>query len=383
MQISPQAALERLFTALQLQAEWFDAKMLNQFPLQQAQQFIAGIKADFGLYQQVQSAGEGYFVIFERGRVAAQITLNSRGQIAGLLFQPAPEAIGLEAAVEQLQTFPGQVNFGVLEDNSELAALNANQPLAVGSTFKLGVLAALRQQIDSGQRSWSDVVELRPGWKSLPSGCLQTWPDGTCLTLETLATLMISISDNTATDALIHILGREPVEAFTQSSRPILTTREAFTLKAPENIELLEHYRSLSSVQGRRQILDEIADYPLPDIEIAKRTREGLFDEQPTALDIEYFFTPHELCELIAKVADLPLMSVNPAPAVVNAEDWARVAYKGGSEAGVLNLTHQLEAKTGKIYRVSMTWNNPAAPLDEMRLFTLYAAVIKGLTGIE
>ena len=58
MQLSPQAALERLFTAPQLQADWFDVNMLNQFPLPQAQQFIDDMQRDLGAYQRVEPAGE-------------------------------------------------------------------------------------------------------------------------------------------------------------------------------------------------------------------------------------------------------------------------------------------------------------------------------------
>jgi hypothetical protein len=79
------------------------------------------------------------------------------------------------------------------------------------------------------------------------------------------------------------------------------------------------------------------------------------------------------------RVKDLPLMSVNPGTGLVNPEDWAQVAYKGGSEPGVLNLTHWLKSPTGKTYCVVTTWNNTAAPLDEMRLYILHSAVIQGL----
>ncbi|MFL9455456.1 serine hydrolase [Tolypothrix bouteillei VB521301_2] len=48
--------------------------------------------------------------------------------------------------------------------------------------------------------AWKDVVQLQPSEKSLPSGMLHTWPDGSYLTVQTLASLMISLSDNTATD---------------------------------------------------------------------------------------------------------------------------------------------------------------------------------------
>jgi hypothetical protein len=377
-QLSPQAALERLFTVSQIQSEWFAPLFLNQIPLTQIQQVIAELQKNLGAYRQIKSEGDRFFAIFERGRVAAQITLNRQGQIAGLLLQPVPEAISLNTAIEQLRTFPGQVDFLVLEGSSELAALNANQPLAVGSAFKLAVLAALRQQIESGKRRWSDVVELQPAWKSLPSGMLQTWPDGSFLTLQTLATLMISISDNTATDTLIHVVGKESIEALTERNRPFLTTREVFTLKAPQNQELLQRYRS-ANLNRRRQMLEEIAGYSLPSIDSVTKTSEGLFGGEPTALDIEYFFTPHELCHLMAKVKDLPLMSVNPASSLVNSEHWVRVAYKGGSEPGVLNLTHWLESPTGKTYCVVTTWNNAETPLDEMRLYALHSAAIEGL----
>jgi hypothetical protein len=77
-------------------------------------------------------------------------------------------------------------------------------------------------------------------------------------------------------------------------------------------------------------------------------------------------------------VVDLPLMSVNPGGGVFDTSDWSRVAFKGGSEVGVLNLTTWLQAKNGKTYSVCVTWNHDQA-LDETRLLTLYSAAIAGL----
>lgn len=378
MQLSPQTALERVLTASPLQGQWFEPAFLNQVPLTQVQDLIASLQKQFGAYQRVQAEGDRFLVLFERGRVTAQIALNAQGQIAGLLFQPAAEPLTLDAAIAQLRTFPGEVNFLVLENGSELASFNGDRPLAVGSAFKLAVLVALRQQIDSGQHQWHDVVQLRPAWKSLPSGILQEWPDGSLLTLQTLATLMISISDNTATDALIHSVGRDAVEALTDRNRPLLTTRELFTLKASQHQNWLQRYQ-VADLAQRRQLLEAIATYPLPDIHSEAQTREGFFAGQPTALDVEYFFTPHELCHLMAKVQDLPLMSINPGTGLVNPQDWLQVAYKGGSEPGVLNLTHWLKSRAGKTYCVVTTWNNSAAPLEELRLYTLHSAVLQYL----
>jgi beta-lactamase class A len=226
------------------------------------------------------------------------------------------------------------------------------------------VLAALREQIASGHHSWSEVVELRDEWKSLPTGILQDWPAGTPLTLATIASLMISRSDNTATDALISIVGRENVERFGAQNRPFLTTREAFALKNPANSDLLERYRA--GDEGRRRaVLAELIGRPLPAAEV--------FESGPVAPDVEWFYSPRDLCGLMERVADLPLMSINPG--LATPADWARVSYKGGSEPGVLNVTTWLDARDGRRLCVSATWNNDA-PLDENRFFLLVGSLM-------
>lgn len=241
-------------------------------------------------------------------------------------------------------------------------------PLAVGSSFKLAVLAALQERVEAGERAWDEVVTLEAAWKSLPSGLLQDWPEGSALTLETLATLMISVSDNTATDALMHTLGREAVEAqLGERNRPLLTTREAFVLKTPAHADLLARYRE-GDEAARRRVLEEAAARDLPD--------PLSFPTEPTALDVEWFVSARELCALIAEVSELPLMSVNPG--VADPDRWTRVAFKGGSEPGVMNLTTYLEGDAST-YCVSVTQNREDAPLEEARLLGLYGGLLAAL----
>jgi beta-lactamase class A len=368
--ITPTVAIERLFTAPSPQSEWFDNSFLNQIPLTQVEQIVNGFRTSLGAYQSVKPEGDGYLVQFEKGKLSAQISLNAEGQITGLLLQPRPDAIDPTAVIQQLQALPGQTHLVILEGNTELAAHNADQPLAIGSAFKLAVLAALQEQIAEGDRTWSDVVELRPEDKSLPSGILQTWYDSALLTVQSLATLMISQSDNTATDTLIHLVGRRAIEALTPRNAPLLTTREFFALKNPQNEALLKRYRD-GNTRQRREVLQELTAAPLPDA--------SLFADKPVALDIEWFFTPRELCELMQKVEELPLMSVNPGGGLVDPSQWQRVSFKGGSEPGVLNLTTSLKATNGKTYCVSATWNNAEAAIDETSFYILYSGILEGL----
>lgn len=367
--LTPKAALERLFTEQPARPEWFAPVFLQQVTVAQVEAILAQLKQALGKYERVEPEGPNFRVVFEQGIVPAQISLDAQGRIQGLFFRPPQAKGGL--TLEQLQAeyskLPGQVSVWVLEGNQERFNLNADTVLAVGSAFKLAVLEALRQQIEAGQRKWSDTVPLRPEWKSLPSGTLQNLPDGTLLSLEQYATQMISISDNTATDALIAIVGREAVEQVAPRNRPFLTTREAFVLKNPQNREWLLRYRANPAT--RATLLPQLASLPLPDA--------GVFAGGPVAIDVEWFFSTRELCGLMGKVQSLPLMSLNPG--LANPADWQRIAYKGGSEPGVLNLTSWLIAKNGQQYCVSATWNNPQAKLDENQFFLLYNSLLNTL----
>ncbi|MCS7069608.1 MAG: serine hydrolase [Meiothermus sp.] len=367
--LTPKAALERLFTQQPPKAEWFAPVFLQQVSVAQIETILAQLSTGLGKYQGVEPDGPNFRVVFEQGIVPAQISLDAQGRIQGLFFRPAQPKTALTPAqlLAEYRKLPGQVSVLVLEGNQERLNLNADAVLAVGSTFKLAVLEALRQQVEAGQRRWSDTVPLRPEWKSLPSGTLQNLPDGTPLSLEQYATQMISISDNTATDALIAIVGRAEVEKLSPRNRPFLTTREAFVLKNPQNREWLLRYRANPS--ARAALVSQLTSLPLPDVSV--------FAGGPVAIDVEWFFSTRELCGLMAKVQALPLMSLNPG--LANPADWQRVAFKGGSEPGVLNLTTWLTSRGGKQYCVSATWNNPQARLDENQFYLLYTSLLNTL----
>ena len=47
-----------------------------------------------------------------------------------------------------------------------LASYNAEERLAIGSTFKVYILGALLKDIADGKRKWEDVVALKKEWRS-------------------------------------------------------------------------------------------------------------------------------------------------------------------------------------------------------------------------
>jgi beta-lactamase class A len=377
--LGPRAALERLLHAEHASADWFAPSFLAVASVDRIDAVIAQLRADGGAFARVEMRGDAYYSVFEKGASRTQVALDGQGRFTTLFFAPfgpLPPAVTtplplvattLDEALQQLRAQGGDLGYLVLANSTQLAALQPDRPMAVGSTFKLAVLVALRAEIEAKRREWSDVVPLPAAAKSLPSGLLRLWPDGTPITLATYAGEMISISDNTAADTLIGVVGRGPLEKLAPRNEPFLTTRETFVLKA--DAALREAYRT-ASPKERRNLLARIDSQPLP--------TPSQVDLDPSFLDIEWYFTPRELCALMARVADLPLMTINPG--VAKPAAWKRVAFKGGSDAGVLNLTTYLTAKNGTSYCVTATWNNPKAQIDEPAAESAYAALLDFLS---
>ncbi len=300
------------------------------------------------------------------------------------LAQPGFEST--RQVLEELAALSGEVSFAFcrLTDDGVVAehAVSPDLRLALGSAFKLYLLGALAEDVASGRLQWDTVVRLDPARRSWPSGMTQEWPAGAPVTLATLATLMISISDNTATDHLLFELGRERVEAALPAlghgkpevNRPFLSTREAFRLKELGHDQRIRAYLERERAD-RRAYLDElIAETPGDDF-------AGLDLSRPKAIDtIEWFASAMDLCRLMNRLRQLTV-DERAAPAReilavkagldIDTKAWPYVGYKGGSEPGVLNMTWLLERHDGSWFALTAGWNDPQQTLDGKKLGAL------------
>ncbi|MDJ0821732.1 MAG: serine hydrolase [Paracoccaceae bacterium] len=340
---SPQEVLQHLLSAPPVEAQFAPA-FRAAVPMAQLTAVLQRLRGQIGPVREVKVTGDTATITTDTHRVNARIALDGNGQVTLLFFQPpVPLDVTLADATQALQTLGQDVAWLVLRDGAVLSEQGAEAKLAVGSAFKLGVLQVLAEDIDAGLRAWSDVVQLKARHKSLPTGRLQTYPDGAPVTLHTAALQMIAESDNTATDLLIDILGRDRVAAALGVAQ-VLTTREFFALKADEPARAA--YLA-AEMPDRPRIAAEAAA-TLPAISAASGPHDP---------GIEWYLPLSALCALIAPLADLPLMQVNPGP--VPAQDWATVAYKGGSESGVLNFTSFLRDANGRAFCVAISINDP------------------------
>lgn len=319
-----------------------------------------------------------------RGGIA--IDPGDENRVTELLFQTFDAIDDNPAKIEaELAALPGDVSwwFGPL-DGSTPAALSSGSriQMPLGSTFKLYVLAALARDVAQGKRAWGDVVTLAET-RSFPSGTMQDWPDGAAVTLETLASLMISISDNTATDTLIDVLGRDAVyravadsgHADAALNNPFMKTRDMFLLKAGPDGRLATYQNSDADV--RQQILDGIDDPALPISQV-----QAAFSGAPIALDVEWFASARDLAALMRfmrKTADpraFEIMAISPNLPDNARGNWAYAGYKGGSEPGVLNLTWLLTDQQGRDHALVLSWRNDKTSVDQNALELLAQRIL-------
>ncbi|WP_181814772.1 serine hydrolase [Sphingomonas aracearum] len=236
--------------------------------------------------------------------------------------------------------------------------------MPLGSGFKLWVLGALAEQIAAGRHKWSDVVPL--GTPSLPSGMLQNWPKGAPVTVQTLATLMISISDNTATDTLIGLVGRDAIDAHARAgglSVPVLTTREAFAIKAEAG--LTAAWKAADPARRTTLLRRNAARFAAATLDVAAMTGSPVANGE-----VEWFASPQAVARQLDRLRRLPdpvvlqILSVSAGAAPAVAVRFAYLGYKGGSEPGVIALNYLARDRNGGWWVISTAWTRPDAAID-------------------
>ena len=135
---------------------------------------------------------------------------------------------------------------------------------------------------------------------------------------------MMGLSDNTAADVLIDVLGRDRVEAESPFD-PLLTNVELSKLQVDA---ALETRYSRAAPEERRAILASLEGAALP--------REAPFVAAPLP-GAEWHASAEALCEVIERVSEEPSTRVRGGP--VDRADWLQVTAKGGSDTGIRNAT--------------------------------------------
>ena len=331
------------------------------------------------------------------GRVQVWLTVDRRGLISELRISPVTAGAttatwsdvdtALRSVAPQVRLLVADVSGGSCRPVHSLDPATA---APIGAAFKLYVLDALGHAVASGAVRWNQPLTVTADLKSLPAGELQTEPDGTRISVLDTAAAMTSLSDNTATDMLINLVGRPAVEAALTTTgmaspaldRPLLTTREIFVLKLQQWPALATRYISADEPSRRALLASTIDRVPLPAVAAA-----GAWITPRDINSLEYFASATDLCRAYASLAALArrpglspigqVLSLNDDSLALDPARWQTTWFKGGSEPGVLTMAYLATTRTGRSYVVAALAENPSQPIDETIATPVMLSAIK------
>jgi len=153
------------------------------------------------------------------------LTLAMAGVLAAQLCQAqsagAQDAGGLttdqqlQKRVESLSaTHHGHVALYAVDLKSgKQVAVDANQPVQTASVIKLTILYEAMEQVRDGKAKWDEKLTLAPGDGVSGSGVLGFFDAPLTVTLKDVLTMMVIVSDNTATNLAIDRFGVDAINA--------------------------------------------------------------------------------------------------------------------------------------------------------------------------
>ncbi len=318
---------------------------------------------------------------YERGTAAMRIVVDPAAphRVTGLLVTGTGPLAGDSIAKlsADFAALPGRSGFGIyaLEGGSPraVAERNGGERAPLGSAFKLWVLAEAARQVAAGERRWGDVVPI--GQRSIASGTLHAWPVGAPVTLHTLAAMMISTSDNSATDTLMTALGRAEIDAVVArvgvatpaATLPVVTTRELIAVKADPAMAAAWGRATTPAARTRLLAANAAAITASP-------LDPSVFAGKPASIDtVEWFASPLDMARTLdwLRVSGddtaRAIMAINPGTDPATAARFAYVGYKGGSEPGVMTLNYLVRDKGGRWFAVTGNWHRSDIDVEALR----------------
>jgi hypothetical protein len=198
---------------------------------------------------------------------------------------------------------------------------------------------------------------------------------------------MISISDNTATDHLIHFLGADAVAAEQTAmgnshaglNTPFLTTQQVFALKLAAPDDLISKYVNGNAEERAALLNGPVAKLHVDAGQVAAWTKPKEIEQ------VEWFASANDLCAAMQSLHQMSqqpglepvaqVLSVNPGIALDD-QTWTAIQFKGGSEPGVLNLTWLLQRQDGRWFVVTSALNDTQNPISEALALSLMQSAI-------
>ena len=185
------------------------------------------------------------------------------------------------------------INFYDLNKNN-VFSVNGDKKVLSASMIKLLILAELMKKISENKFSLSDTIMIADSMKTGGDGVLKELNTGHHFTLKELATLMIIVSDNQATNILIDFLGMENINQLGKELRLKKTFlgRKMMDIEARkngyDNYTCADDISSLLKLIYQEKLINEEASQLMLDILLRQQQGERLQRYLPSDIKIAH-----------------------------------------------------------------------------------------------
>lgn len=246
--------------------------------------------------------------------------------LLGQMQLPTPLAHLQATLASAASRAPGLAAVAVRDlGSSYVSGYNMNAVMPAASTIKIPIMVEVFRQMEAGDFDLNRKVELLPGDRDWGSGSIADAPMGSTFSVSTLLTQMITVSDNTAANMLIRLVGRHHINATMQhlglehtllsdsihtegwSVRETLRTTPAdmvdLLAKMAQN-KLIDHWSSQRMIDIlEHQEINTLLPEPLPAIPIAHKT--GSFNDTLNDVGIVYADQPYVIAVMTTQLPSL------------------------------------------------------------------------------
>lgn len=256
--------------------------------------------------------------------LAASLTARANAQ----LDLPEPLAQLRATLASVAERAPGRAAFAVRDlATGYTSGYNMNEVMPAASTIKVPIMVEVFRQMAQGKFDLNRRVELFAKDRDWGSGDIAGSPVGSTFPVSTLLTQMITVSDNTAANMLIRLVGRaninhtmarlglhhthlaDYIRTEEWSVRSTLRTTPADMVRLlakMANDKLIDTWSSKQMIAIlEAQEINTLLPEPLPNIPIAHKT--GSFNDTLNDVGIVYADQPYVIAVMTTNLPSLPV----------------------------------------------------------------------------
>jgi hypothetical protein len=344
-----------------------DHEFLEHGGLSDIKSGLASNSAQFGKCLDIKEKEKNaYELVYQRASVPLDLVFDERAKIKVVFFgMPRISDDSFEKVVQFLKDEKHNTSYLLqLENGKKISSHNDTQPLNISRSNLIFILDAAKRGIKENQLRKEDVVALKKKRAIKTFSVIQSWSDGTLISVDSLLNLMTTDRDVSAADLLIERIGRENIERLSNHLKPFLTFREYYLLLELEK-------KDLNTKQKIQAMIAAKKDLPPPE--------SYQLDRYDLVPHVGWFATSQDICSS-AFAAKEEILAMNERLANEYASVQSKEIEKFGliqtRDSGVSQVTALIKTKNAPWLCLAITSNSELGEIEESFFSTLYSRLL-------